>query len=762
MVILKKMLIPLLKKYLRLFISMIIVSALGIASVIGVYGVYYNLDRGVSNYINEYGYEDILIDTELSNYDLKDLYDIEGVASVNTRLKIDVSLKNNRVLTGRVFTYKEDDFKKFYIREESKEEKDRLPIYLDYHFAKGNNIKIGDEFIIYSFGFNIKAYCDKIVSCPECISIKQNRYITGESDEFGFFYVNYEKVKSLLEPYGLETYYNEIEIKTKDIDNSIVYENIKELINGKLEVYDYTLYEESLVKSSIDINIPTIHAVARIVPFLFFFLVMLIISLFMGQIFNQEKKNIGIYKALGFNNKEILPLFLCVGVIVSFLSLIIGILIGYLIEYFIMQLYFEVFQMPKFIPSLSIILIIITGISDLLVCLLSSFISSYKVFNIEPKDIMMVQSSNARDPKLIRKLKLPLSIKLSITIVIRNFLRFIFSSLCISAAIIMLLCALLLNNSGDITVEQTYNKRFNFDCLVYYTSRVSDETKEKFSNNTNITKYQVIGYAISNTNSSNRFGILGLEDTSMIRLIGDDGFSYMDLNDGIILSYSIANIYNLKVDDFININGKNVKVRGISRQFVSSLCYMKKETMEELGLLEFEAILANFNNKNQMSEFVSKTSNYLSIEYKDNLEKYTNTCYNNIRPVVYLVIGMAIIIGSFIIYNISQINLVECSKEISIMKSLGVRQSYINRTWLIESLLKFILASIIGIPLGAIFGKYVLHKMKNRLWEFPYFLSFKIVLITILITLFFVLVSHFLSIRRVEKWNLALMCKGKE
>ena len=35
---------------------MIIVSALGIASVIGVYGVYYNLDRGVSNYINEYGY----------------------------------------------------------------------------------------------------------------------------------------------------------------------------------------------------------------------------------------------------------------------------------------------------------------------------------------------------------------------------------------------------------------------------------------------------------------------------------------------------------------------------------------------------------------------------------------------------------------------------------------------------------------------------------------------------------------------------------
>ena len=763
MVIVKKMLFPLLKKYLRLFISMIIVSALGISSVIGVYGIYYNLDRGVTNYVNEYGYEDILIDTSLSNYDLFELNNIEGVKTYNTRLKIDVSIKNNtKVLTGRLFTFKDQDFKKFYIREEYSDTKDRLPIYIENHFAEGNNIKVGDEFTVSFYGFTLKVYCDKIVSCPECISIKQNRYITGESTEFGYFYINYENIKSFLEPYGLIDYYNEIEIKTENIKNSIIYENIKNTIKDNLDIYDYTLYEESLVKGSIDINIPTIHAVARIVPFGFFLLIMLVISLFMSQIFNQEKKNIGIYKALGFNNKEIIPLFLAVGAIVSFISLIIGIILGYLILYSIMKLYFVVFQMPEFTPTLNVWLIIITGVSDLIVCLLSSFISSYKVINVEPKDIMMVQGSNIRDPKAIKKLKLPLSIKLSISIIIRNLLRFIFSSLCISTAIIMLLCALLLNNSGNLTIEQTYNKRFNFDCLVYYTAKISDETKERYESNSNITKYQVIGYAVSNTDSENRFGILGLEDTSMIRLIGGDGFSYMDLSDGIILSYNIANIYNKHVNDYIEVNGINIKVTGISRQFVSSLCYMKKETMEELGLLNFEAILANYNNKNQMSEFVSKTSNYLSVEYKDNLEKYTTTCYNNIRPVIYLVIAMAVTIGSFIIYNISQINLVECSKEISIMKSLGVRQSYINRTWLTESLLKFVLASIIGIPLGALFGKFVLHKMKNRLWEFPYLLSFKLVLIALLITLFFILVSHFLSIRRVEKWNLALMCKGKE
>ena len=111
---------------------------------------------------------------------------------------------------------------------------------------------------------------------------------------------------------------------------------------------DYTLFEDSLVKCSIDMNIPTIYSITRIVPPVFFLIVMLVLFLFMYQILNQEKKNIGIFKSMGFKDKEILPLFLAIGVFVSIISTIIGLLIAQSLNIFVMNIYFKSFQMPKF------------------------------------------------------------------------------------------------------------------------------------------------------------------------------------------------------------------------------------------------------------------------------------------------------------------------------------------------------------------------------------------------------------------------------
>ena len=189
---------------------------------------------------------------------------------------------------------------------------------------------------------------------------------------------------------------------------------------------------------------------------------------------------------------------------------------------------------------------------------------------------------------------------------------------------------------------------------------------------------------------------------------------------------------------------------------------MKKDKMNEYNLSSYETVIADINSKDNMNKFVVNTENYLSVEYTENLYTYTMNCYNNISPAIYLLIAIAVIIGSVIIYNISQINLMEASQEIGVMKSLGVRQSYINRTWLLEALAKYVIASFIGIPIGAVIGKFVLGAMKSRLWEYPYQFSIPYVLLTLGITLAFVFVSHLLSMRRIEKWNLADLCRAKE
>ena len=764
MVILRKLFFRIIKKYLRLFISMVIITSFGIASIVGLFSVHSNLVRGVDNYILEYGYQDILIDITPTNKDYSKIKEVSNVEIVEERLAIDVSVVfGSNIKTARLFTYKDTSFKKFYIREEKNGPGIGIPIYMDYDYATSNNIKIGDIVILGLGEKSVPCYLDKIVSSPECISIKQNKYFYGESDDYGYIFVDEGVVSNYLEELGYKGYYNELQILTdKKRTNYLVYEDIVNVMSSDYEILDYTLFEDSLVKCSIDMNIPTIYSITTIVPPIFFIIIMLVIFLFMYQILNQEKKNIGIFKSMGFKDKEILPLFLAIGGFVALVSTIIGLILAYILNVLVMDLYFRNFQMPKFIPDMDFGIIIIVCLANLFVCLLASLFSSYPIFKIEPSEAMMIQGADIRDPKTIKKMNVPLSVKLSISIVIRNLKRFVFSSFCISSAIIMLLCALLVNHSGDVTIEQTYNVRFNFDCLVYYTKPLDSNTIKAYDESDVVLKYEIMKYHLVDDDKENKFVVVGLDDYDMMRIVGEDGSSLIEAKDGIILSTRIADLLGKKKGDMVTISNKEIVVDDISRQYASSVCYMKKSKMEELNLDSLDVVLANITSKDSMTSFVSKTNNYLSVEYKENLYLYTMSCYNNIRPIVYLVIGMALIIGSVIIYNISQINLVESSREIAIMKSLGVRSSYINRTWLVESIFKYILALIFGIPIGTLLSAYCLNEMKSRIVEYPFDMSFVIVLLTAFLTLLFVLVSHFLSMRRIEKWNLADLCRQKE
>lgn len=762
MVIFKKMLLPLIKKYFRLFLSMVIISSMGIAAIIGLIGLCKTLDYGVNNYIDEYGYQDILIDVNLTKRSLSDIENLDSVEKVDSRLYMDVSVKSiDKTLTARMFTYKDTDYKKFYVRDEI-QKTDGIPISIDLHFAEGNNIHVGDTLTVCIFGYDIEVYCQRIVSCPECISIKQNPYIYGESSDYGYFYIDLKEIEDTLDEYGYKNYYNQLQIYTnKTKSNQETYDEIKEVMGSKFKITDYTLFEDSFVKLSIDSNIPPLEQLSRIVPVLFFVITMLIIFLFMYQIINMERKNVGIYKALGFKNKEIIPLFLMLGFVISIVSSILGTIFGYIIEYTMMLIYFDIFQMPFYIPNLPWGYVFLFCGINVVVCLLSVLFSSLPIFKVEPKEAMMVQGSDMRDPRTIKKLKLPISIKLSITIIVRNLKRFIFSALCISTAIFMLLAGFLLANAGNLTINQTYNKRFNFDCIVYYSKKIPTKEIENLDKNENIIDYEIAEYTLANYDDTN-FVVLGLPDTKIMSIIDSDGKSLTDLDDGLIISTRLSDELNLHVGDIVNIQGKDIPITKISRQYVSALCYMKKEKMAEYDIDSSEILLATIKDKDLMNEFIVKTSNYISIEYKENLYKYTLSCYNNIKPAIYILVFIAVVIGSVIIYNISQINLLESQNEIGIMKTLGVRQSYVNRTWLMESLFKYLFASLLGIPLGAIFGKFVLGKMKTRVWEYPYELSLSYILLTLGITLGFVLICHFLSMRKIEKWNLADLCRQKE
>ena len=62
-VLIRRMLFPLIRKYFRLFASMVAVSCMGIALMVGLRGAFSALEQGFSDYLDAYGYADACITT---------------------------------------------------------------------------------------------------------------------------------------------------------------------------------------------------------------------------------------------------------------------------------------------------------------------------------------------------------------------------------------------------------------------------------------------------------------------------------------------------------------------------------------------------------------------------------------------------------------------------------------------------------------------------------------------------------------------------
>ena len=214
------MILPIFKKYKKLLISIMLVSAMGCGFMTGLSASYTSLDVSLSNYLDEYCCPDAVITTDVTSRDVIDkLKIISSVSEINARMCGDTYLKSIRAryLSVRIFSYSPDDKQKFYFWER-RDSEGKDEIYLEYNFANDNHIKAGDTVKVKADNEYNEYFVSGIVSCPETISVQPTDDSWGVNTDFGYAYVSAKLISDEYEKkYGL----------TPNIpDSSIRFENI--------------------------------------------------------------------------------------------------------------------------------------------------------------------------------------------------------------------------------------------------------------------------------------------------------------------------------------------------------------------------------------------------------------------------------------------------------------------------------------------------------------------------------------------------------
>ena len=658
-------------------------------------------------------------------------------------------------------------------------------VYLEYYFATSNGLKVGDTVSAKMPNGDLLDYTiSATVVSPEASMVKADPYSIASSRDFAYLYVPTNSIDSHDDKlYFNEVLYDFVPGKEKTIDQTM--DDLKTYVHDKtgIEITEEmvkqlrsnisyaTTYNDSEVITFYKDALKAINLITLMAPAVFFLVVMIVTALFLFQIVKQCRKDIGIMRALGESIQHISLVYMSLGFVVGFVAWAVGVGIGAGFTAIANVAYgsaLKLFPQP-FIMHPSALFISLAIIVT--VALLTAFLASLNISRIKPVEAMKaLPPTNNETPYLTRTLfkKAPITLKVSISQTLRNISRYILSGICLLASGMLIFVALSIGESKTTMMSQLFETRINYDVQVYFDNFSSDaEIETAFpSSDTNIISKTYIKYLpseIVNPLNNKKATVLvnGIKnDQDLVRVVSDYQQTVTIPTGGIVLSSYHAYLLDAKVGDTVEVNEVSFTVSVISNQYLYQVSYTNFDDYSPTYsrgslLVKVKDQNAFFNTyKDQEHVTYIAYTNVIKGEFNDRLAAFEISSR--------LLTVMAIVIGFMIVFNMMQTNLKEQKRTFATMRTLGYQRSSISMSNLFVSIFQYLVAMVFAVPIGIVLSKGLLKSISVPSQIHPFPQSWVMYVFTVVLVLAFLLVSHFIVMSSMRKWNLPESVKERE
>ena len=787
----RSLLIPYFKRFWLMLLSVVLVGAFGCGILIGLRNSYHSLEASVSLLLDECGYPDLYVQTTDNVDDVylsylpSDFNDYMGIEKAEYRTTYTTTFTfGTDSYSTRLIGYTKDSLLKHHIVEGSDKEDG---IRMEYYFAKSNGFKVGDTISAkMPDGSTYNYTIDATIVSPEASVVKADPYSIASSRDFAYIYVPDKSLDDHFSTKGFNQMLFDFKPgKEKTIDQtvdalkkyiseeqgiSITDDDVKQLKNN---IAFATTYDKSeaivFYKDALrGINFITISA-----PAVFFVVVLIVTALFLFQIVKQCRKDIGIMRALGEKTSSISLVFLSLSFVIGFFAWLLGVGIGSVFTILANGAYGSALKLFPQAFALHPVAIFISLAIIVTVTLLTGYLASLNIARIRPVEAMKaLPPTNNNTPLLTRTVfkKAPITLKVTISQTLRNIRRYILSGVCLLASGMLIFVALSLGESKSQMMSQVFQTRLNYDVQVYFDNLPTDEyINETFlADDSNIEAKTLIKYLPSEMvnirNNKKEVGLInGVKNyqyQDLIRII-DDYEKIIDVPEhGIILSTYHAYLLDAKVGDVIEANEVPLTVIAISNEYMYQVSYTNYD--EYTPEYARGSLLVQVKNEDAFFEKYKDVEHvtYISYtkvirgEFDDRLAAF------NISSVILTI--MAIVVGFMIVFNMMQTNLKEQKRTFATMRTLGYQRRSISMANLFTSVIQFIVSMVFAVPIGILLTKALLKSISVPDQIFPFPQTWTIYVFSTVIVLAFLLVSHFLVMNTMKKWNLPESVKERE
>ena len=519
----------------------------------------------------------------------------------------------------------------------------------------------------------------------------------------------------------------------------------------------------------------SIRSVGNIFPVVLFMVAAMVTFTTMTRFVDEERTNAGIFKALGYQNKDIVAKFVLYGFLAGTVGTVLGTLLGhYLLAGVISDVITAGMVVGKsqeyFYWSYSLLALALSWVSSVL----PAYLVARRELHDEAAQLLLPKPPVKGSKILLERLSFIWS-RLSFThkVTARNIFRYkqrmLMTIFGVAGSVALLFAGLGIQSSVGGVVDRQFEQIQQYQMIVAEKSSATEQEKADLESALQFEPIHAYQKIYSKSIEKDFKGKAGLQ-TITIMVTSRENFKpfialeengqEVQVTDGAVVSQKLAQLADVTVGDKLELDGKEIKVSAISENYVGHFVYLNRATYEQVYgtspqdntyLVKLKEPTP-LNTEKEAAAFMKKTAVSGVVQNATAIHLFESVA-NSLNKTMAILILVSVLLAIVILYNLTNINVAERIRELSTIKVLGFHNKEVTLYIYRETMV----LSFVGIVLGLVAG-YYLHQFLIQMispatilfyprvsWEVY---ALPIVAVTAILTLLGVFVNHHL--RKVD------------
>lgn len=519
-----------------------------------------------------------------------------------------------------------------------------------------------------------------------------------------------------------------------------------------------------------------IAAIANVFPVFFFFIAALITFTTMTRMVEENRREIGTLKALGYTKFEISKKYTIYASMAAIIGLILGVILG---TNLLPRIIFQLSSVQYTISNVQIFYDWLPILQAVIAFFIASLGSALFVLlkDLREKPAALLQPKAPKPGKRILLEYIPFlwsrfsfNQKISYRNLFRYKSRMIMAIIGIAGCAGLMVAGVGLKDSLGSVADKQFGPIVDYQAIVTLNDAASESDKANVEKELGSNQIkEKLPITMKNLDLK-KTGHASQNVTMMVTDDAQDFSQYVHLKDtegqkialpkeGVVLTEKAAESFGLEIGDSLTLYDEQQReykgiVQGITQNYLGSFVYLTKEYYQKISDQQFEANAyllqtgsQTESEESQLAQDLLETGAVTNTSFISDQIKMQEDSMANLDAVVWIFVVLSGALAFIVLYNLTNINISERVRELSTIKVLGFFDKEVTMYIVRENIIFTILGILVGYVIGYFLTGFILMQASMESVVFPLVIRWPAYALsgglTILFTVIVMIVTHF-------------------